>query len=93
VARDKWTGRRLGYGFLRYATEEQAAAAIEGVNGFQIACDGEIVKTLKVSFARPSSQAIQGCKLYIANFPSRMPEQDISELLGQVMCLYQFGVL
>jgi hypothetical protein len=45
VMRDLLTGRSKGYGFVNMATEQQAVAAIHGLNGFNLG-----TKFIKVSF-------------------------------------------
>ena len=54
-------------------------AAIEAKNGFIIGH-----KKLKVSVARPASNDIRDCKLYVTNLPKEYTEQEIIELFSQV---------
>ncbi|MBU1118249.1 RNA-binding protein [Patescibacteria group bacterium] len=51
IIMDKMTGRSRGFGFVEYATPEEAQKAIEMFDGKEL--DG---RTLKVSEARPPRQ-------------------------------------
>lgn len=45
-------------------------------------------KTIKVSFARPSSDAIKGANLYVSGLPKSMTQQDLEGLFtsfGQII--------
>ena len=48
IIKDKFTGQSRGFGFVEMASDEQAQAAIGGLNGSDL--DG---RTLKVNKARP----------------------------------------
>lgn len=48
VITDRMSGRSKGFGFVEFSTPEEAAAAIEGMNGKEL--DG---RELKVNEARP----------------------------------------
>lgn len=60
LIRDKVTGQSLGYGFVNYHRPEDAEKAINTFNGLRLQN-----KTIKVSFARPSSDAIKGANLHM----------------------------
>jgi len=79
VVKDKVTRKSLGYGFVKFAKEDDAAAAIEGKNGYEIGH-----KKLKVSLARPPSMEIRNCKLYVTNLPKEFTEKEVVELFSQV---------
>jgi len=51
VITDKMTGRSKGFGFVEFATDEEAAAAISMLNGKEV--DG---RALNVSEARPMTE-------------------------------------
>jgi cold-inducible RNA-binding protein len=51
VIMDRETGRTKGFGFVEMATDEEAAAAIAGLNGKEV--QG---RTLKVNEARPKTE-------------------------------------
>lgn len=55
VVKDRDTGRSRGFGFIEMATEEEANAAIEGLNGKSL--DG---RELKIAEARPRKPRTQG---------------------------------
>ena len=79
VVKDKISKKSLGYGFVKFLREEDAASAIESKNGFLMGH-----KKLKVSLARPPSTEIRNCKLYITNLPKEFTEKEVSELFSQV---------
>ena len=79
VVKDKLSKKSLGYGFVKFVKEEDAASAIESKNGFLMG-----YKKLKVSLARPPSTEIRNCKLYITNLPKEFTEREVIELFSQV---------
>jgi RNA recognition motif-containing protein len=79
VVKDKLTRKSLGFGFVKFMREEDAAAAIEAKNGFVMGH-----KKLKVSIARPPSNEIRNCKLYITNLPKEYTEKEVVDLFCQV---------
>lgn len=72
VVKDSITRRSLGYGFVKFTCEIDACNAIAHRNGYQLG-----YKTIKVSVARPSSDDIKNCKLYITNLPRDITEAEI----------------
>ncbi|XP_043256540.1 ELAV-like protein 3 isoform X5 [Colletes latitarsis] len=75
LIRDKITGQSLGYGFVNYHRPEDAEKAINTLNGLRLQ-----TKTIKVSYARPSSEAIKGANLYVSGLPKNMTQQDLENL-------------
>ncbi|XP_075218497.1 ELAV-like protein 3 isoform X4 [Lycorma delicatula] len=71
------TGQSLGYGFVNYHRPEDAEKAINTLNGLRLQN-----KTIKVSFARPSSEAIKGANLYVSGLPKNMAQQDLENLFS-----------
>ncbi|KAG7259328.1 LOW QUALITY PROTEIN: hypothetical protein CRUP_017135, partial [Coryphaenoides rupestris] len=59
LVRDKITGQSLGYGFVNYVDPNDADKAINTLNGLKLQ-----TKTIKVSYARPSSASIRDANLY-----------------------------
>lgn len=57
LIRNKATGQSLGYAFVNYTTCDEAEKAIATLNGLRVQN-----KTIKVSYARPSSESIKGEK-------------------------------
>ncbi|OGL71577.1 RNA-binding protein [Candidatus Uhrbacteria bacterium RIFCSPHIGHO2_02_FULL_53_13] len=51
VVTDKFTGKSRGFGFVEYATDEQAQAAIDAMDGTEV--DG---RTINVNVARPKAE-------------------------------------
>ncbi|XP_025110594.1 ELAV-like protein 3 isoform X2 [Pomacea canaliculata] len=72
------TGQSLGYGFVNYKRPEDADKAINTLNGLRLQN-----KTIKVSYARPSSESIKGANLYISGLPKSMTQQDLEKLFSQ----------
>merc|ERR1712227_101079 len=77
LIRDKVTGQSLGYGFVNYHRIEDASKAIQTLNGLRLQN-----KTIKVSFARPSSEAIKGANLYVSGLPKHMTQPDLERLFS-----------
>jgi len=77
LIRDKVTGQSLGYGFVNYVRQEDAEKAINTLNGLRLQN-----KTIKVSFARPSSEAIKGANLYVSGLPKQMTQQELEALFS-----------
>merc|ERR1719433_943291 len=77
LIRDKVTGQSLGYGFVNYHRIEDASKAIQTLNGLRLQN-----KTIKVSFARPSSEAIKGANLYVSGLPKHMTQPDLERLFA-----------
>lgn len=65
-------GQSLGYGFVNYAKAQDAEQAVNVLNGLRLQN-----KTIKVSFARPSSDAIKGANLYISGLPKSLTQQEL----------------
>lgn len=75
LIKDKASGVSLGYGFINYRNELDAHKAIEHFNGYTMES-----KTLKVSYARPSSSAIKNANVYIANLPKSFAQEELESL-------------
>lgn len=75
VVKDKASKKSLGYGFVKFVNESDALAAVEAKNGYPMGH-----KKLKVSIARPASDEIRNCKLYVTNLPKEMTEKDVLDL-------------
>ncbi|KAB0392743.1 hypothetical protein E2I00_011957, partial [Balaenoptera physalus] len=83
LVRDKITGQSLGYGFVNYSDPNDADKAINTLNGLKLQ-----TKTIKVSYARPSSASIRDANLYpitvkFANNPSQKTGQALLTHLYQ----------
>merc|ERR1719422_808346 len=77
LIRDKTTGQSLGYGFVNYKDADSAEKAINTLNGLRLQN-----KTIKVSFARPSSETIKGANLYVSGLPKHMTQPDLERLFA-----------
>nr|ABO93208.1 Elav [Platynereis dumerilii] len=67
----------LGYGFVNYKRPEDAEKAINTLNGLRLQN-----KTIKVSYARPSSESIKGANLYLSGLPKSMSEPELRSLFS-----------
>ncbi|XP_055921634.1 protein elav [Eupeodes corollae] len=65
-------GQSLGYGFVNYLRAQDAEQAVNVLNGLRLQN-----KTIKVSFARPSSDAIKGANLYVSGLPKSMTQPEL----------------
>ncbi len=75
LVREKATGESLGYAFVKYFHASDAEKAIENINGLKLQN-----KTIKVSLARPSCEAIKGANLYICGLPKTVTTTELEEL-------------
>lgn len=78
LIRDKVAGNSLGYGFVNFVNPNDAERAISTLNGLRLQS-----KTIKVSYARPSSDLIKDANLYISRLPRTMGQQDLEDLFSQ----------
>ncbi|XP_010867446.1 ELAV-like protein 1 isoform X1 [Esox lucius] len=72
------TGHSLGYGFVNYLTPSDAERAINTLNGLRLQS-----KTIKVSYARPSSDTIKDANLYISGLPKNMTQKDVEDMFAR----------
>ncbi|TRY82663.1 hypothetical protein DNTS_032598 [Danionella cerebrum] len=78
LIRDKAGGHSLGYGFVNYVNPSDAERAVNTLNGLRLQS-----KTIKVSYARPSSDSIKDANLYISGLPKTMTQKDVEEMFTQ----------
>ncbi|XP_065436695.1 ELAV-like protein 3 [Chrysemys picta bellii] len=78
LVRDKITGQSLGYGFVNYVDPNDADKAINTLNGLKLQ-----MKTIKVSYARPSSASIRDANLYVSGLPKSMSQKEMEQLFSQ----------
>ncbi|CAF1620370.1 unnamed protein product [Rotaria magnacalcarata] len=88
LVRDKTTGQSLGYGFVNFIRLEDAEKAVTTMNGLRLQN-----KTIKVSFARPSSESIKFSNLYISNLPRSMTQQELESLFADFGCIISSKIL
>ncbi|CAO2635789.1 ELAV-like protein 3 [Lemmus lemmus] len=72
------TGQSLGYGFVNYSDPNDADKAINTLNGLKLQ-----TKTIKVSYARPSSASIRDANLYVSGLPKTMSQKEMEQLFSQ----------
>nr|XP_061790209.1 ELAV-like protein 1 isoform X5 [Nerophis lumbriciformis] len=77
LIRDKVTGHSLGYGFVNFVNASDAERAISSLNGLRLQS-----KTIKVSYARPSSETIKDANLYISGLPRGVGQQDLEDMFS-----------
>ncbi|MBN3279994.1 ELAV4 protein, partial [Polyodon spathula] len=68
----------LGYGFVNYIDPKDAEKAINTLNGLRLQ-----TKTIKVSYARPSSASIRDANLYVSGLPKTMSQKELEQLFSQ----------
>ncbi|KAM3870829.1 LOW QUALITY PROTEIN: ELAV-like protein 1 [Diretmus argenteus] len=78
LIRDKVAGHSLGYGFVNYLNPSDADRAINTLNGLRLQS-----KTIKVSYARPSSDTIKDANLYISGLPKTMTQKDVEDMFAR----------
>ncbi|XP_040214771.1 ELAV-like protein 2 isoform X10 [Rana temporaria] len=80
LVRDKITveGQSLGYGFVNYIDPKDAEKAINTLNGLRLQ-----TKTIKVSYARPSSASIRDANLYVSGLPKTMTQKELEQMFSQ----------
>ncbi|KAF7244576.1 ELAV-like protein 2 [Varanus komodoensis] len=74
----KRKGQSLGYGFVNYIDPKDAEKAINTLNGLRLQ-----TKTIKVSYARPSSASIRDANLYVSGLPKTMTQKELEQLFSQ----------
>lgn len=75
LIKDKLSQNSLGYAFVNYFTVEEAEKAIQNLNGLPLNN-----KTVKVSYARPSSASIKNANLYVAHLPIAYTTHELESL-------------
>ncbi|CAH8494664.1 unnamed protein product [Dicrocoelium dendriticum] len=77
LVREKTSGESLGYAFVKFYDPSDAGRAIKTLNGLRLQN-----KTVKVSLARPSCEAIKGANLYICGLPRKMTQPELEKLFS-----------
>ncbi len=77
LIKDKNTSLSLGYAFVNYTETEDAEKAIQQLNGLPLHN-----KTIKVSYARPSSTSIKNANLYVAYLPKNFSQLELETLFS-----------
>ena len=88
VVVDKNTGFSYGFGFVNYASPEEAQHAIDTLNGTKV-----LNKTIKVALARPPGENTRGSNLYVRNVPLHYTETELQQLFESFGTLVQTRVL
>lgn len=77
LIKDKTTGNRLGYGFVKYSNATDASKAIQALHGTKMGN-----KTLRVAVAQPDGVTFS--KIYIAGIPISWTNDDLKRVFGVV---------
>jgi len=88
IMRDKRTGYSFGYGFVNYVKTQDAAKAINTLNGKQIQN-----KQIKVALARPSGEDIKHANLYVKGITKEMKREELTELFKPYGDIIQSKIL
>ncbi|EGG25359.1 hypothetical protein DFA_03608 [Cavenderia fasciculata] len=78
----------MGYGFVKFVHSESAAAAIESMNGHMTDS-----KTIKVSYATPTSQQSTHANLYINRLEPHVTKEDLAEAFSKFGELVETRIL
>lgn len=65
----------MGYGFVEYEQPEEAALAIQSLNGAQLED-----KRLRVSYARNPSPELKNTNLYVAGLHDDLSQEQMNQL-------------
>ncbi|KAG8200585.1 hypothetical protein JTE90_000655 [Oedothorax gibbosus] len=88
IVRHKTTGYSYGFGFVEYAHPDDAARAIQTLNGFQLQN-----KKIKVAFSRPGGENIKNANLYLRGVPKNMSEDKLQSILSEFGQIIQCRLL
>lgn len=72
------TRASLGYAFVKYELANDARKAMESLQGMKLTN-----KTIKVSYARPSSNEIKNANLYVSGLPITANEHELKALFAR----------
>lgn len=75
LIRDKISQHSMGYAFVNYKTPEDAKKAIGTLDKLRLQD-----KTIKVSYARPSSSDIKNANLYVSGLPETMTVEEFESM-------------
>ena len=65
----------FGYGFVNYESADDAAKAIQELNGKALQH-----KTIKVAYSQPSGTQTKNINLHISNLPANATEESVREI-------------
>jgi len=74
IVRERATGYSYGFGFVEYATEMEAANAIQALNGVQLQN-----KVIKVAYSRQGGR-VKGANLYVRGLPASCTAIELEQL-------------
>lgn len=77
LIKDKLTGQSLGYAFVNYCNQDDAEKAVSSLNSMRLQN-----KTIKVSYARPSSEQIKGANLYVCGLTKEFSQEELEKLFN-----------
>ncbi|CAG0915812.1 unnamed protein product [Notodromas monacha] len=88
VMKDFKTGYSYGFGFVDFQRPEDAAKAIETLNGLDV-----MNKKIKVSYARPPGENIKDSNLYVAGIPRDYNEAQLEQVFASYGAIIQRNIL
>jgi RNA recognition motif-containing protein len=88
IVTNRATMQSMGYGFVKYSSAAEAAAALRAIDGLSVG-----PKVLKVSFARPRTPLALGANLFVAGLPLVFTSEDLAALMGQFGSVVECRVL
>lgn len=88
IVRHKTTGYSYGFGFVEYTHPDDAARAIQTLNGFQLQN-----KKIKVAYSRPGGENIKNANLYLRGVPKNMSEDKLESILSEFGQIIQCRLL
>lgn len=88
IVRQKGSGRSYGFGFIDFQDADDAARAVESLNGLPV-----MNKRIKVSYARPGGEAIKGAKLYIRGVPGDFPLEQVERMFAPFGHIIQLRII
>lgn len=88
IMKDYKTGYSYGYGFVKFVNPNDAARAINALNGVEY-----YNKRLKVSYARPPGQDLKDSNLYVTNLPKSITEDEVEKMFSEYGVIVQKNLL
>ena len=81
-------GQSLGYAFVNFVNQEDAEKAVNSLNSMRLQN-----KTIKVSYARPSSEQIKGANLYVCGLTKEFTQEELEKLFNQYGAIISSKIL
>lgn len=85
---DKMTHQSAGYGFVKFSNDQEAANALQALNGYAL-----MGKTLKVSVAQPAAKKTDKNTVYLAGFPLEWTKNELERLASSFGAVLESKIL